>query len=306
MGRQHAVRQSGRHSRLRSRSTVRGSQRSSQQRVWAALTRKQVMHFFYHHSPLLVVGLWAILIGSAVAAWTSITDPDASIPLRSPTSAHPLADAPQPMPPPAADPSEAAASAPATPSFNLHSHEGTASSQLTPTAMPVPQGTSTAPALRLSQQPTASESPSPVLALWMLALSCATGCLLLFQWAKPRRARTPILVNNRGAQSTAPCSQPVTQPSPELHSLPEASVSTSMPAKAQSTVSSTVSSTPPVPISFTIQPPPRQDSPEPATPAQEVAVTIVPPEHSHPLDWNEPSLADSLDLRQRRPLSYWL
>jgi uncharacterized membrane protein YdfJ with MMPL/SSD domain len=36
------------------------------------------------------------------------------------------------------------------------------------------------------------------------------------------------------------------------------------------------------------------------------AVTVVPTEQNHPLDWDEPSLADSLDLRQRRPLSHWL
>lgn len=304
MGRQNAVRQSGRYSRLRSRSTVRGSQRSSQQRVWAALTSKQLgkqlMHLLYHHSPLLVVGLWAILIGSAVAAWTSITDPDASVPLLPPTSTPPLADAPPPARSPAnPSPPEAAVSAPAAPSPSWHSHEDTAASQLTPTAIPAPQAAS--PALRPSQQPTAPESPSPVLALWMLALSCATGCLLLFQWTKPRRARTPILVSDKGTQLTASRSQPMNQPSPQLRPLPEASVSTSMPAEAQPT-----SSTSPASISFTIQPPPRQLSPDSATPAQEVAVTIVPPEHSHPLDWNEPSLADSLDLRQRRPLSYWL
>lgn len=36
------------------------------------------------------------------------------------------------------------------------------------------------------------------------------------------------------------------------------------------------------------------------------AVTVVPKQQNHPLDWDEPSLADSLDIRQRRPLSHWL
>jgi hypothetical protein len=36
------------------------------------------------------------------------------------------------------------------------------------------------------------------------------------------------------------------------------------------------------------------------------SAVVVPTEHDHPLDWDEPSLADSLDLRQRRPLSHWL
>lgn len=37
-----------------------------------------------------------------------------------------------------------------------------------------------------------------------------------------------------------------------------------------------------------------------------VRATLVPEEESHPLDWDEPSLADNLDLRQQRPLSHWL
>jgi hypothetical protein len=43
------------------------------------------------------------------------------------------------------------------------------------------------------------------------------------------------------------------------------------------------------------------DDSEPSKP-----VTVVPKQQNHPLDWDEPSLADSLDLRQRRPLSHWL
>lgn len=43
-----------------------------------------------------------------------------------------------------------------------------------------------------------------------------------------------------------------------------------------------------------------------STPSSETSVTVVPKQQNHPLDWDEPSLADSLDLRQRRPLSHWL
>lgn len=35
-------------------------------------------------------------------------------------------------------------------------------------------------------------------------------------------------------------------------------------------------------------------------------VIVVSDQEHHPLDWDEPSLADHLDLRQKRPLSYWL
>jgi hypothetical protein len=40
--------------------------------------------------------------------------------------------------------------------------------------------------------------------------------------------------------------------------------------------------------------------------AESTSAVVVPTEQDHPLDWDEPSLADSLDLRQRRPLSHWL
>lgn len=36
------------------------------------------------------------------------------------------------------------------------------------------------------------------------------------------------------------------------------------------------------------------------------SVSVVPSKLDHPLDWDEPSLADNLDLRQKRPLSHWL
>jgi hypothetical protein len=48
------------------------------------------------------------------------------------------------------------------------------------------------------------------------------------------------------------------------------------------------------------------EAPNRAETADSNAVMVVPSEQDHPLDWDEPSLADSLDLRQRRPLSHWL
>ncbi|WP_416676496.1 hypothetical protein [Egbenema bharatensis] len=58
----------------------------------------------------------------------------------------------------------------------------------------------------------------------------------------------------------------------------------------------------------------RQPNLSPAKPGDSVTshfstpapVAILPPDEAHPLDWDEPSVADNLDLRQRRPLSYWL
>jgi hypothetical protein len=40
--------------------------------------------------------------------------------------------------------------------------------------------------------------------------------------------------------------------------------------------------------------------------AKEPIVTVVPAEQSHPLDWDENSLVNAMDLRKRRPLSSWL
>jgi hypothetical protein len=56
----------------------------------------------------------------------------------------------------------------------------------------------------------------------------------------------------------------------------------------------------------------KEPQPQPAEPelsdaaTQSPPVTVIPKQQNHPLDWDEPSLADSLDLRQRRPLSHWL
>jgi hypothetical protein len=47
-------------------------------------------------------------------------------------------------------------------------------------------------------------------------------------------------------------------------------------------------------------------TPEDPSSTFHAAVTVMPPNQPHPLDWKEASVADHLDLRQRRPLSYWL
>ncbi|MDX2228086.1 MAG: hypothetical protein NW220_00520 [Leptolyngbyaceae cyanobacterium bins.349] len=49
-----------------------------------------------------------------------------------------------------------------------------------------------------------------------------------------------------------------------------------------------------------LQPPPASASMQP------VAVTVVPPDHVHPLDWDQPRLADAVDLRQQKPIQSWL
>jgi hypothetical protein len=41
------------------------------------------------------------------------------------------------------------------------------------------------------------------------------------------------------------------------------------------------------------------------TQPKEPDVNVVPTEESHPLDWGEENLAENLDIRYRRPLSFW-
>ena len=68
--------------------------------------------------------------------------------------------------------------------------------------------------------------------------------------------------------------------------------------------SQTQSSAEPTIAPFPVPPaqPEANDSPN-AVPA---TVTVLPMEQGHPLDWDEPSLADSLDLRQQHSASSWL
>jgi len=54
-----------------------------------------------------------------------------------------------------------------------------------------------------------------------------------------------------------------------------------------------------------VSPTARERSPIPAEPAfiVEPMVTVLPPEESHPLDWDEATLADMMDLRKRQSLA---
>jgi hypothetical protein len=47
-------------------------------------------------------------------------------------------------------------------------------------------------------------------------------------------------------------------------------------------------------------------APVKAAPVQVASVTVVPPEEKSPLDWGEASLADQLNLRKQRSVSFSL
>lgn len=109
----------------------------------------------------------------------------------------------------------------------------------------------------------------PIVSLGAIALSCAAGCLLFSQRLSPR------------------------QPTKRLEFS-----SASRKTPTRQFTSSVMSET-------KLKPQQHPDSGIQAI-VPSAAVTVLPSNQSHPLDWDEPSLADSLDIRQRRPLSHWL
>jgi hypothetical protein len=111
------------------------------------------------------------------------------------------------------------------------------------------------------------EANLPFLTLGLVALSCAATSFFLSYRSRPKQ------VGNRSHL-----------PSKHRRLPRHISSKTSFKRKAESTSSHQENHT------FT----------------QSAPVTVLPSEQDHPLDWQEPSVADHLDLRQRRPLSYWL
>ena len=108
----------------------------------------------------------------------------------------------------------------------------------------------------------------PLMSLLAIALICAIGCIVLLRCLQPRRPIKRLQLAN---------SRPVGASSRSNHSNHSSHSNHS-----------------------------RQIRSEASRAAGTVEASLVPPEISQPLDWDEPSLADSLDLRQRSPLSRWL
>ena len=132
-----------------------------------------------------------------------------------------------------------------------------------------------------STEPSISEMPTqyreveeqkqalPWLAFGAIALSCTLGCVVLSQTFRSAGYQ-PVQRKTSRARSSA---------------LPQS-------AKTDDQNSSA--------------PPDRSQSDGLSSAPLSSSVTVVPKQQNHPLDWDEPSLADSLDMRQRRPLSHWL
>jgi hypothetical protein len=109
----------------------------------------------------------------------------------------------------------------------------------------------------------------PLLSFGAIALSCTLGCLILSQTFRSAGYQPVQRKTSRVRSSTPPQSTKFDDQG-----------SLASPARSQSEGSFNMPSI--------------------------TSVTVVPKQQDHPLDWDEPSLADSLDMRQRRPLSHWL
>ena len=115
----------------------------------------------------------------------------------------------------------------------------------------------------------------PLFSLGAVALSCALGCLIILQVLKPRRL--PERSHSSAFSKSAP------------------SKSASQRPQASDTKTNS---------RFQYAAPAQSSKASPTVPL--VAPSVVPSHITQPLDWEEPSIADHLDIRQKRPLSYWL
>ncbi len=255
-----------------------------------------ILWLLQRYTSFIWLAALSILIGSATAAITTILDPDASI-------SH--------FPSHGASPHSISTVSPPAPSTQVPLPGVSAATEKPERSS---GSSSHSPQFSRRKQPQPAASVSPQSAVGAIALSCAAGCFLLSQGlrSKPTAKRRIVSETRRSALKQ-------TQPSPQQAQQIEATNSAETPY-AEIVTPASVQPHPPngTSISFDLgvsSPQAAEDiSPEAIlstamptdTPPIQVEVTVLPANQSHPLDWNEPSLADSLDLRQRRPLSYWL
>lgn len=223
----------------------------------------------HHPGFLLVFGLWAILLVAATLAARSLLDPTVVSPAT-------------------------VSSAPAVPSTAEAPPESGISPS--PPAEPIP-GRSTNGAIDFEQtglpgaalddrdfyQP--SQAPSLLIVLLgATALSMAISGVLVSHALRPHRpiprleskSGRPPVVKSAALKQLAAATSPEVQPAP-----------IAQPALVQTMAQTTVQTT---------------SNPKTAEATTPAIVTVLPSDQSSPLDWDEPSLADSLDLRQQQSL----
>lgn len=280
MGRQPTVRSRRRQSQQHASQPIRPSdQRGLATKRYSSL-RKPVsplsgILWLQRHTLLIWLVALSLLMGAATAAIMTILDPNASSEQAVPTVASPI-----PVP-----------------------SKRIALEELSPAPSKIAETTPThtykRPDHNRSHRLRATTPASPQSAVGAIALSCAAGCFLLSQWFKPSAPKRHILFETQ--------SQPSKQVRSTQDQLLDQTKSTKLASELPAPIELSPPPQPPVtvhlPISFNIA---TVAQPATASSAPTPEITVLPDEQTHPLDWDEPSLADSLDLRQHRPLSYWL
>jgi hypothetical protein len=261
-----------------------------------------MLRLLQRYTPLVWLAALSILVGSATAAITTILDPDASMPYGISGSVEFTASTHDPIQPDPLTSEELASSVPTstadvTPSQQVQQSESPSFVQ--------------SPSTQRFRQPSSPASPRS--AVGAIALSCAAGCFLLSQWLKPKpTSRRRVLFETSQPSPHQKRLSVKLQPQVDAQPVSTLPILASEEARLpQLPVPLSVPRLPAAsPISFDLNPAqmPSAETAEPVPTVQTptVEVTVLPDGQSYPLDWNEPSLADSLDLRQRRPLSYWL
>ncbi|MBE9177882.1 hypothetical protein IQ268_04700 [Oculatella sp. LEGE 06141] len=138
----------------------------------------------------------------------------------------------------------------------------------------------------------------PVWSLVAISASCAFGCYMISQRLRSQpqvrhlpRTRKPV--KPRSPRPTARAALVSGHSSGNSSGRSQQTIAASIPRVARLSQANS-------------QPAPAaQSQPSTVVPAKPV-ITVLPTGQSHPLDWNQPSLADDLDLRRRQPLSHWL
>ena len=165
-----------------------------------------------------------------------------------------------------------------------------------------------------------SQSRLPLWLFGAIALSCAAGSMLVAKQAtRPPRpqARSPKLKSKHLTPYPAPSviEETPSAPEPMEPSMPS-TLHPPVPAPTPSFIleprrrNQTAGATPSVTLMQLAQMQLNQTKEAPATkqptvaPVKVAAVTVVPPEEKSPLDWGEASLADQLNLRKRRSVSF--
>lgn len=253
------------------------------------LLLKFAFQLFRRHTAVLWLVVGALLVGTISAAVMTIVDPTASVLPQAPTQSPVTAQAPV-QPAVETDQDRTIDQSPSRISPSLNQ-----------------QPTSSEPRRSRSSQSRAPQSASPLSAGSLLMLSCAGGCFLLSQWLKPTKPHPSLHRTTKQKSAASSNKQPAgpempsvrTETNSSADALPEPIIGAGQEISPIALSDDQVDRN----LRQATSKIPNSEIPE-AEPA--IQATIVPAHQDHPLDWDEPSLADNLDLRQRRPLSYWL